>query len=87
MFKFLFVIFFFIILMTLLLGVSFLRTLKNLLFGSSDSEKKARQQQRQAGRNTSQQTRREPSVQQRPKIFTKDVGEYVDYEEIKEKKE
>jgi len=85
MFKFLFIIIFFIVLMTLMLGLSFLRTLKRVLFGESESEKRARQQ-RQAAKNASKQnksTNRENSSSKR-KVFDKNEGEYVDYEEIKE---
>jgi predicted metalloprotease len=85
MFKFLFVIFFFIILMTLMLGLSFLRTLKRVLFGESESEKKARQQ-RQATQHTSRQksANRQEAASSKKKVFNKNEGEYVDYEEIKE---
>ncbi|MDR0750101.1 MAG: DUF4834 family protein [Tannerellaceae bacterium] len=84
MFKFLFVIFFFIILMTLMLGLSFLRTLKRVLFGESESEKKARQ--RQAAQHASKQksANRQAAASSKKKVFGKDEGEYVDYEEIKE---
>jgi predicted metalloprotease len=84
MFKFLFVIFFFIILMTLMLGLSFLRTLKRVLFGESESEKKARQQQRAAQHASKQKSaNRQEAASSKKKVFGKDEGEYVDYEEIK----
>ncbi|MDR0430821.1 MAG: DUF4834 family protein [Tannerellaceae bacterium] len=86
MFKFLFFIVFFIVLMTLMLGFSFLRTLKRILFGESENEKRARQQ-RQAAKNASNQRnakQKENTTSSRKKIFTKEDGEYVDYEEIKE---
>lgn len=85
MFKFLFIIIFFIVLMTLMLGFSFLRTLKRVLFGESESEKRARQQ-RQAAQNASRQgnSNRQENVAPKKKVFDKDEGEYVDYEEIKE---
>jgi hypothetical protein len=84
MFKFLFIILFFIILMTLMLGLSFLRTLKRVLFGESDSEKRARQRRAaQQGAKKKNGSRRE-TVSSRKKAFNKDEGEYVDYEEIKE---
>lgn len=63
--------------MTLMLGFSFLRTLKNILFGSGNSKKTSRQ--RPSGK---QSTRKAATA--KPKIFKKDEGEYVDYEEIKE---
>jgi hypothetical protein len=84
MFKFLFVTFFFIILMTLMLGLSFLRTLKRVLFGESESEKRARQQRR-ATQNASKQksSGRQETASPKKKVFDKNEGEYVDYEEIK----
>ncbi|MDR3142393.1 MAG: DUF4834 family protein [Tannerellaceae bacterium] len=85
MFKFLFVIFFFIILMTLMLGLSFLRTLKRVLFGESESEKKARRQYRAAQHASKQKNaNRQEAASSKKKAFSKDEGEYVDYEEIKE---
>lgn len=82
MFKFLFFIVGFIVLMTLLLGFSFLRTLKRILFGGGSSQK--RTSQRQTGRSSSRQQPTQPTAPPKQKIFTKDEGEYVDYEEIKE---
>ncbi|MDH6306285.1 hypothetical protein M2459_002648 [Parabacteroides sp. PF5-5] len=84
MFKFLFVIFFFIILMTLMLGLSFLRTLKRVLFGESESEKRARQQRQAQANGRQKSTGRQETSPPKKKIFPKDEGEYVDYEEIKE---
>ena len=74
MFKFLFVIFFFFILLVFLMGFSILRTFKNIFFGSGH-------------RSTTTTARdddddRTPYVH-RKKIFAKDEGEYVDYEEVK----
>lgn len=86
MFKILLIGVLFFFMMFLLLGVSFLRGLKNLIFGSSNS----RQQSRQRQQNQSQQSNRQQQYQQqqdnasRKKIFAKDEGEYVDYEEVKE---
>ena len=75
MFKFLFVMFFFFILLVFLMGFSILRTFKNILFGSGSSGKKGEQRR---------QTREEYASQaSRKKIFAKDEGEYVDYEEVK----
>jgi hypothetical protein len=71
--------------MTLMLGLSFLRTLKRVLFGESESEKRARQQHR-ATQNASKQksSSRQETVSSKKKVFDKNEGEYVDYEEIKE---
>lgn len=93
MFKFLFVIFFFFILLVFLMGFSILRTFKNLFFGSGNSTRKG-ERHRQASGNTSSSGRRptttveeeedyKTSYANRKKIFAKDEGEYVDYEEVK----
>lgn len=89
MFKFLFIIFAFFILLLFLLGFSIFRTFKNIFFGRGNTSKQnPYYQQRQQQSNASQ--RRDATSQQnnssqdnRKKIFTKDEGEYVDYEEIK----
>ena len=86
MFKFLFVIFFFFILLVFLMGFSILRTFKNIFFGSGNSTHKG-EQRRQTNSSTTTTARdddddRTPYVH-RKKIFAKDEGEYVDYEEVK----
>ena len=84
MFKFLFVIFFFFILLVFLMGFSILRTFKNIFFGSGNSTRKG-EQRRQTNSNTTARDDdddRTPYVH-RKKIFAKDEGEYVDYEEVK----
>ena len=92
MFKFLFVIFFFFILLVFLMGFSILRTFKNIFFGSGINTRKG-EQRRQTNSNTSghrsttttardDDDDRTPYVH-RKKIFAKDEGEYVDYEEVK----
>ena len=78
MFKFLFVMFFFFI----------LRTFKNILFGSGSSGKKGEQRRQTSGYSSdarSNSSAREEYASQvsRKKIFAKDEGEYVDYEEVK----
>jgi len=78
MFKFIFFGFFFIVLMTLLLGFSFLRTLKNILFGSGNKKKTGGQRQAKQKQTTQQ------ASSNKAKIFRKDEGEYVDYEEVKD---
>lgn len=87
MFKFLFVMFFFFILLVFLMGFSILRTFKNILFGSSNSGKKGEGQRRQTSsqNNNSQASQHEEysNPTSRKKIFTKEEGEYVDYEEVK----
>jgi hypothetical protein len=76
MFKFLFFIIFFIILLGLLAGFSVVRSIRRILFGAPPN---ARQQRRAgAGKTTSRESSRS-----RKKIFKKDEGEYIDYEEVK----
>lgn len=88
MFKFLFVIFFLFILLVFLMGFSILRTFKNIFFGSGNS-KKREEQHRQARHTTSSgpsyhaNEETVPRSSRRKKIFSKDEGEYVDYEEVK----
>ena len=85
MFKFLLLIFLFILLLVFLLGFSFLRFLGQL-FGirppQDTRRKSSSKQSRQTSRDSerSRQTSKEAS---RKKIFDKDQGEYTDYEEIK----
>ena len=91
MFKFLFVMFFFFILLVFLMGFSILRTFKNILFGSGNSGssgKKSEQRRQTSGYSSdarSNSSAREEYASQvsRKKIFAKDEGEYVDYEEVK----
>ena len=80
MFKFLFVIFFFFILLVFLMGFSILRTFKNIFFGSGNSTRKGEQRTTTTARDDDDD--RTPYVH-RKKIFAKDEGEYVDYEEVK----
>lgn len=79
-FKFLLFIFFFIVFMVILFGVSFLRLLRNLFFGSP-GRKSARQ--RTSAQSAPEAEQKQPT-RQREKIIPKDVGEYVDYEEVKD---
>ncbi len=88
MFKFLFVMFFFFILLVFLMGFSILRTFKNMLFGSGSSNTKKGEQRRQtssysSGQHHSNTTEDDYISVNRKKIFTKDEGEYVDFEEVK----
>lgn len=82
MFKFLFLIFGFLVLMVLLLGFSVIRTFKRVLFGSSKTETDHRQTSSANGQP--QSARREEPVSSKKKLFTKEDGEYIDYEEVKE---
>lgn len=78
MFKFLFIIFLFIVFLGLLLGFSVIRTLRFLLFGSnSRPQPQAKQKEQKAKKE-------EPQIKITRKVFNSEDGEYVDYEEIKE---
>ena len=79
MFKFLFLLFGFFLLLVLLLGFSVIRTFKRILFGAPKTETGRRHTNPTAGQ---QQARAEEYAKK--KLFTKDDGEYVDYEEVKE---
>lgn len=89
MIRFLFIVFALFFLLMFLMGFSVVRTFKGLFFGSGN---KRNTQQRPGNRNTSssnrqqqQQARQEQeNASLRKKIFNKDEGEYVDYEEIKD---
>ena len=85
MFKFLFVMFFFFILLVFLMGFSILRTFKNMLFGSGSSNAKKGEQRRQTSSYSGGQRQSHNTAEpaNRKKIFTKDEGEYVDFEEVK----
>ncbi|MDR1119615.1 MAG: DUF4834 family protein [Dysgonamonadaceae bacterium] len=79
MFKFLLVIILFFLLMAILLGFSFVRGLKNLIFGSS-----SRQQSYKSTR--SQKQYQQKAQKEEAKIVRKlmEDAEYVDYEEVKD---
>ena len=81
MFKFLFLLFGFFLLLVLLLGFSVIRTFKRILFGAPKTETCRRHTNPTAGQ---QQARAEEYAAAKKKLFTKDDGEYVDYEEVKE---
>ena len=90
MFKFLFVMFFFFLLLVFLMGFSVLRTVKNILFGSGNKGKKSGGQRRQESDYSSGSRGHSASAgdynsrqASRKKIFAKEEGEYVDYEEVK----
>lgn len=87
MFKFLFVIFFFFLLLVFLMGFSILRTIKHVLFGSGTKTQQKRQSCQTDNRSAGKQGQTYVSDRQtafnRKKIFTKEEGEYVDFEEVK----
>jgi hypothetical protein len=80
MFKFLFLLFGFFLLLVLLLGFSVIRTFKRILFGAPKTETGRRHTNPTAG----QQQTCGRICRSQEKLFTKDDGEYVDYEEVKE---
>ena len=99
MFKFLFFIFFLFLLLLFLMGFSIIRTFKNAFFSGNKKHGNYRQQSRSTNGNarasssrrgdtthdytTAEEYDNEPQRRRRRKIFTKDEGEYVDYEEVK----
>lgn len=91
MFKFLFVIFFFFLLLLFLMGFSILRALKNIFFGSSKQSKRSHSYTQTRNTTTSshqdihyaEESNADRPQRPRRKIFAKDEGEYVDYEEVK----
>ncbi|MDL2309721.1 DUF4834 family protein [Parabacteroides sp. OttesenSCG-928-B22] len=84
MFRFLIICVSFFAILMFLMGFSVFRTLKEIFFGSSQ-KRAASNQRRRPTEPSAQQRRQEPEPPtQRKKIFAKDEGEYVDYEEVKE---
>jgi uncharacterized membrane protein len=77
MIKFIFFILFFVILLMFLAGFSVIRGIRDILFGSPSG----RQRTAASGKNASR--RQTASQKKQKKIFRKDEGEYIDYEEIK----
>ncbi len=82
--KFLLGLVLFLLLMGFLLGVSVIRGLRNLFFGSGNQQQNTRRQTNK--QNREQKKEEEPQIKISRKIFEAEAGEYVDYEEIKEKK-
>ncbi|MDL2211006.1 DUF4834 family protein [Bacteroides sp. OttesenSCG-928-M17] len=77
-----------IIIFILLFGVSIINFILRLLFGGgrrSSSSPSQQQQRTQSQTNNKKQKMSDPV--QRKKIFDKDDGEYVDFEEVKEDSE
>jgi hypothetical protein len=59
-------------------------TFKRIFFGSGDNGKKRYTNNRASNqKNHTYTTKQERNSSSRPKIFSKDEGEYVDYEEVK----
>ncbi|MDD3063513.1 MAG: DUF4834 family protein [Massilibacteroides sp.] len=85
MFKFIFVMFFFFMLLLFLLGFSVLRTFKNILFGKGNSTNKEKQQRATSNRQQTNRSEAQYNTTSRKKIIGEEEGEYVDYEEVKNK--
>ncbi|MDR1880313.1 MAG: DUF4834 family protein [Tannerellaceae bacterium] len=80
-------LFFFFLLLMFLMGFSVVRMFRNMLFGNGANERKPGQQQRPGNKKNAGQSRTSRQPQDAPprrKLFPKDEGEYVDYEEVKE---
>ena len=83
MFKFLFFIFFLFVLLLFLMGFSIFRTIKKVFFGGNDPRRESRGHHAGSGRRSDRMYDQRPTEEKRKKkIFTKDDGEYVDYEEV-----
>jgi hypothetical protein len=65
----------------LLFGFSFLRMLLKFLFGTPQSTPRSTSSNQQKKKQT---TNKQPNVSSIKKIITRDEGEYVDFEEIKD---
>ncbi len=84
MFKFLIMMFFLFLLLIFLLGFSMFRAFKNMLFGKGNNIRTERRDTASGRRSTSGSNEyQNSSTRRRRKIFGKDEGEYVDYEEVK----
>lgn len=94
MFKFLLFILFFFFLLLLLMGFSVFRMFKRILFGGGSNPKGStggksnkgssyrNSQSSQSGTHNAPHSE-EAHPSQRKKIFTKEEGEYVDYEDVR----
>ncbi len=73
--------FFFIIILVLVLGLSIVRGVLRFLFGTgSKSNQRSNRFEEEEEENTSD----EASQPKRKKVFDKEDGEYVEFEEVKE---
>lgn len=85
MFKFLLIILLFFLLLLFLLGFSLFRTVKKVLFGST-STTKTRTQSRNtyAKEKQGQKETTSYATKEKKKLFSREEGEYVEYEEVDE---
>lgn len=94
MIKFLLVMFLLFILLVVLLGFSLIRSVRNVFFGGGDRKQASsgagpagsgrREHKASSGRTSGHASHGRSPIRRKKKIFGKDEGEYVDYEEIKE---
>jgi hypothetical protein len=74
----------FFFLIVFLMGYSIFKIGKFILFGPPKNESKIKSDKTQSSyRQNDRRQESEQSSQNRKKIFSKDEGEYVDYEEVK----
>lgn len=94
MFKFLFFIVFLFFLLVFLLGFSLLRGLKRFLFGDGGNQRQQTYQRRTTSQsqntsssdsyvNAEEVDNDPPRYRRHRKVYGRDEGEYVDYEEVK----
>lgn len=84
MIKMLFIIVFFVVFMMFLAGFSVFRTIRNIFFGGGTNQRNNNQRRNTTRSNTNQQrTQQDYNPSPKKKIFTKDEGEYIEYEEVK----
>lgn len=83
-------LFFFIIIIVLIFGLSIISGILRLLFGfgrrRSGGNKRQKEQQNSSHSNEGSDTLKSDVQQNRKKIFDKNEGEYVDFEEVKDEK-
>ncbi len=91
MFKFLLVIFFLFLFLIFLMGFSIVRGVKNFLFGGGDNYTKKQTHHKRTSNSSNSNSQRYSSSQyedntyrEKKKVYSRDEGEYVDYEEVKD---
>lgn len=87
MIRMLFFIAFFVFILMFLAGFSVFRTLKNIFYGDGKNQKTTsqRRQNTRTATNNPNSRQQEYTPTPKKKIFSDDEGEYVEYEEVKEK--
>ncbi len=82
MIKFIFTLAFLFFILMSLLGFSVVRMIKGI-FGGGNNQRTQQRKQTTGRSSSSRQTTQNEYAAQKKKIFSKDEGEYVDYEEMK----